>query len=115
VAQLIQRKDLKSLDEALDLLQTTMFYFSMKLCAGSGKTPKTPCRGPVQVVSTSVQIRQPRDLHLFQVLSSWLPSRSDTGGAYPGFYLPRSWRYIFVPVRIYEPLSKDGDFFERGA
>jgi RNA polymerase sigma-70 factor, ECF subfamily len=32
VVQLIQRKDPKSLDEALELLQKTVFSFSMKLC-----------------------------------------------------------------------------------
>ncbi len=41
VVQLIQRKDLKSLEEALELLQNTVFSFSMKVC-GSGKMPKTP-------------------------------------------------------------------------
>ncbi len=43
VVQLIQRRDPKSLEEALGLLQSTVFSFSMKVC-GNGKMPKTRCR-----------------------------------------------------------------------
>ena len=60
VVQLIQRKDPKSLEEALELLQKTVFSFSMKVCGQRQDAEDTMQEVLAQIGSQPAEVRQPQ-------------------------------------------------------